>query len=256
MRTARLTTLTLVISALLLTSSTQTFNHAVHAQNSSVPQSRMYCIGYGTPIQHLYRVDNYATTPTAVDLGEIGPRLTDIAITPSGIGYAITITGLYRIDLENGKTTLIRELFNRSQNSLEAASDNRLFTWGPGDTMIRSIDLTTLAVTPLVDPKKFGTDLALAPGGIDLYGTSLDGMLIKVNLVTLAVTTIGSLGIQTNPIVGLGFASDGQLYGTRGSNTTGLAQVYKINVCTGAATLVGDIAGASQLGNGGMAMRR
>lgn len=136
------------------------------------------------------------------------------------------------------------------------ASDNRLFAWGPGDTVIRSIDLTTLTVTPLVDLKKFGADLALAPGGIDLYGTSLDGMLIKVNLVTLAVTTIGPLGIQTDAMAGLGFASDGQLYGTRGSNTTGLAQVYKINVCTGAATLVENIAGASQLGNGGMAMRR
>lgn len=80
----------------------------------------MYGIGFGVS-NHLYRVDNYATAPTAVDLGATGQRLTDIAITPSGIGYAITITGLYRIDLENGRTTLIRELFNRSQNSLEAA---------------------------------------------------------------------------------------------------------------------------------------
>lgn len=252
MRIARLVTFTIVISALLL--SPQILTPTARAQNSSNPPSRMYCIGFGVS-NRLYRVDNYNTTPTAVDLGATGVRLTDIAITPSGTGYAITTTGLYTINLENGKTRLVRELFSKSQNSLEAASDNKLFAWGFGDKWIRSIDLTTLAVTPLIDTNKFGADLALAPGGIDLYGTSLDGMLIKVNLVTLALTIIGPLGIQTNTMNGLGFASDGQLYGTRGSDTTGLAQVYKINVCTGAATLVREIAGASQFGNGGMAMR-
>lgn len=131
-----------------------------------------------------------------------------------------------------------------------------MFVWGLGDGVIRTIDLSNLAVTPLVDTKKFGADLALAPGGIDLYGATNDGMLIKVNLTTLAVTTIGSFGLTTESICGLGFASDGQLYGTRGSNTSGLAQVYKINLCTGVATLVDNIAGASRFGNGGMAMKR
>jgi hypothetical protein len=263
-RTTKLTALTVVISALLLTLSPQTLTRTTHAQNSRSPKSRMYCIGFGVS-NHLYRVDNYATTPTAVDLGTTtGAQFTDIAITPSGIGYAITTTDLYTINLENGKTTLVRKnLFNRSQNSLEAASDKRLFVWGPGDTMIRSIDLTTLAVTPLVDTKKLGADLALAPGGIDLYGATLDGRLLKVNLVTQVMTIIGALGIKTNAMAGLGFASDGQLYGTRGSNNSGLAEVYKINVCTGEATPVGTpvgapagtIAEASRLGNGGMAMR-
>lgn len=132
--------------------------------------------------------------------------------------------------------------------SLEAASDNKLFVWGLGDGVIRSIDLTNLTVTPLVDTKKFGGDLALAPGGIDLYGATNDGFLLKINLVTMAVTNIGPFGIKSESMSGLSFASDGQLYGTRGSNTTGLAQVYKINLCTGAATLVGDIAGASRFG--------
>src|SRR6185503_12512685 len=143
---------------------------------------------------------------------------------------------------------------------LEAASDNKLFVWGLGDGVIRTIDLSTdlstPTVTPLVDTKKFGADLALAPGGIDLYGATLDGFLIKVNLATLTVTTIGSFGIATESLAGLGFASDGQLYGTRGSNTSGLAQVYKVNLCTGVATLVGNIDGASRIGNGGMAMKR
>jgi hypothetical protein len=255
-RTTGFAALTVVISALMLTLSPQTLNPIARAQNSG-PKSRMYCIGFGKPNNHLYRVDNYATTtPTAVDLGATGQLLTDIAITPSGTAYAITITGLYKIDLENGKTTLIKELFDRSQNSLEAASDDRLLVWGPGDTWIRSIDLNTLKVTKLVDPGKFGADLALAPGGIDLYGTTLDGLLIKVNLTTQAVTTIGPLGIKTDFMSGLDFASDGQLYGTHGSNKTGLAEVYKINVCTGEAVKPGrTIARANQLGNGGMAMK-
>lgn len=254
MQPTRSATFAIVISALLLTLLPQALTRAVRAQQIS-PKALMYCIGFGVS-NRIYRVDNYATTPQAVDLGASGVRLTDIAITPAGTAFGITETKLFKVNLENGKTSLVAELFPHTQNSLEAASNNRLFVWGLGDGVIRSIDLTNLTVTPLVDTKKFGADLALAPGGIDLYGATNDGFLIKVNLATLAVTNIGSFGLATEPICGLGFASDGQLYGTRGSNTSGLAQVYKINLCTGAATLVGDIAGASRFGNGGMAMKR
>src|SRR6185295_6445339 len=117
-------------------------------------------IGFGVS-DRLYRVDNFATTPKAVDLGTTGVRLTDIAITPSGSAFAITTTELFKVNLENGKVSLIKELFPHSQNSLEAASDNKLFVWGLGDGVIRTIDLTNLTVTPLVDTKKFGADLAL-----------------------------------------------------------------------------------------------
>ncbi len=256
MRTTRLVIFTVVIASLLMTSLPQTLTRTARAQTSS-PQAIMYAIGFGVS-NRLYRVDNFGTTPTAFDLGATGVRLTDIAITPSGTAFAITTTELFTINLETGKVSLIKDLFAHSQNSLEAASDNRLFVWGLGDGVIRTIDLDlpSPAVKPLVDTKKFGADLALAPGGIDLYGATLDGFLIKVNLTTLAVTTIGSFGIATESLTGLGFASDGQLYGTRGSNTSGLAQVYKVNLCTGAATLVGNIAGASRFGNGGMAMKR
>ncbi len=253
-RITGLVTVTAAISALLLTVPPQTLTRTALAQTSN-PQAVMYGIGFGVS-DRLYRVDNYANTPTAVDLGRAGVRLTDLAITPSGKAFAITTTELFKVDLETGKVSLIKELFPHSQNSLEAASDNRLFVWGLGDGVIRTIDLSNLNVTSLVDTKKFGADLALAPGGIDLYGATNDGMLIKVNLTTLTVTTIGSFGLATDSICGLGFAADGQLYGTRGSNTSGLAQVYKINLCTGAATLVGDIAGAGRFGNGGMAMKR
>ena len=253
MRTTRLVTFTAVICALLVTLLPQNLTRTALAQKSS--QAIMYCIGFGVS-DRLYRVDNFATTPKAVDLGPTGVRLMDIAITPSGSAFAITTTELFKVNLENGKVSLIKELFPHSQNSLEAASDKKLFVWGLGDGVIRTIDLSTLTVTPLVDTKKFGADLALAPGGIDLYGATLDGFLIKVNLTTLVVTTIGSFGIATESLTGLGFDSDGQLYGTRGSNTSGLAQVYKVNLCTGATTLVGNIDGASQFGNGGMAMKR
>lgn len=262
MRTTRLATFTVAISTLLLTLSPPTLNRVARAQTSSDPSSRMYCTGFGVST-HLYRVDNYSNNPRAIDIGETGLRLTDIAITPNGTAYVITETNLYKINLENGKTTPVgMKRFTYSQNSLEAASDTKLFMWSPGNTWIRSMDLTNLTVTDVVDTGKYGADLALAPGGIELYGASLDGMLIKYNLVTKALTTIGSFGITTDYMSGLDFASDGQLYGTHGGNTTGLAQVYKIDVCSGKATPVGlgdkptgNIAGASQLGNGGMAMK-
>ena len=259
MRTSRLVALAAVVFTVLLTSLPQTLTRTALAQNGSL-KAVMYCIGFGVS-DRLYRVENYGTTPKAVDLGSTGVRLTDLAITPNGTAFGITVTELFKVDLQTGKVSLIKELFPHSQNSLEAASDNKLFVWGLGDGVIRTIDLSSdlSSLTPkaLVDTKKFGADLALAPGGIDLYGASLDGFLIKVNLNTLKVTTIGSFGFVSGGISGLGFADDGQLYGTRGHNTNGIAEVYKINQCTGAVTLVGQIDGAmNKFGNGGMAMKR
>ena len=262
MRTARLATFIVVISALLLNLTPLSHTRIAHAQNST-PASRMYCTGFKTST-NLYRVDNYGDTPTAVYLGSTGKVLTDIAITPSGVGYAITVNVLYRINLENGQTTLVRNLPVPSQNSL-AASEDKLFMWGFGDIKIRVIDLTKPGPPEvLVDPGRYGADLALAPGGIFLYGAALDNKLIRVNLVTKEIKVIGQMKFSTpdRPVVetgymsGLGFASDGQLYGTRGNNAGTIAEVYKIDVCTAETNpvRVPTIAGAENFGNGGMAM--
>jgi len=259
MRNARLVTFTVVISVLLSALPPQAPTPIARAQ-SVTPASRMYCIGFGKS-DHLYLVENYADAPTAVDIASTGKTLTDIAITPSGVGYAITVNVLYRINLETGQLTFVRNLPVPSQNSLEAASDDKLFTWGVGDTKIRVIDLTKPGPPEvLVDPGRLGADLALAPGGIFLYGASLDLKLIRVNLVTKEVKVVGPLPrFTTGYMSGLGFASDGQLYGTHGNNAGTVAEVYKIDACTAEATPVRikTIAGApGKFGNGGMAMRR
>lgn len=258
MRTAGLVASTVITSALLLSLSPLPHARAARAQKVT-PSSRMYCTGFGMSKNvYLYRVDNYADAPAAVEIHPTEQRLTDIAITPSGVGYAITVNALYRINLENGQTTLVRNLPVPSQNSLEAASDDRLYIWGNGDTKIRTIDLTKSGPPEvLVDPGKLGADLALAPGGIFLYGAALDGKLIKFNLVTKELKEVGTLtGITTGYISGLGFASDGQLYGTHGNNKGDIAEIYRIDECTAKTELVGRIKDAENLGNGGMAMRR
>lgn len=216
--------------------------------------AQMYCTGVNIVdgSSNLYRVDNYGTAPVAVNLGETGLYCTDMAITPSGIGYAISVNALYRIDLTNAALTLVGNLSN--QNSLEAASDTTLYTWGFNDSRILRLDTLTGAATPLVDTGFFGGgDLALASNGVDLYGTTLNNRLIRVNLNTLAVADIGSFGI-TDFMPGLDFAPDGRLFGTQGNDNISLARVYEIDTNTGAATLVGDIAGASSFGNGGMSI--
>lgn len=220
--------------------------------------AQMYATGQiiGDGSSNLYRVDNYDTAPAAVDLGETGLFLTDMAITPSGIGYAISVNALYRIDLTNAAPTLVGNLSNQnSLDSLEAASDTTLYTWGFDDSRIFSLDTLTGAAAPLVDTGFFGGgDLALAPNGVDLYGSTTTNRLIRVNLNTLAVTDIGSFGITDFIIPGLDFAPDGRLFGTQGIGGSSLARVYQIDTNTGAATLIGDIAGASSFGNGGMSI--
>ena len=67
MRTTRLLALAAVVFTVLLTLLPQNLTRTAFAQQSSL-QAIMYCIGFGVS-DRLYRVENYGTTPKAVDLG-------------------------------------------------------------------------------------------------------------------------------------------------------------------------------------------
>jgi len=226
----------------------------------------MYCSGTGAgedndKSRHIYRVESFTTTPRAVDLGPSGRRLTDIAVDPcSSRAYAIAEGEFYSVDLVKGGVTLIGTeggLFGErhpdlsSQNALEAGCDGALYVWGWRNSIIYRVDPVARTISAVVDTKhESGGGLALEPGGKWLFGTTRENLLIKVNLATKAVKVVGRLGVTGMP--GLDFTVQGQLYGTRGRDGEGFAEVYRISTSTGRATLVGRIAGAQQLGNGGM----
>jgi len=222
--------------------------------------SVMYCTGTGTDTdqsRHIYRVEQYETSPSAIDLGASGERLTDIAIDPcTARAYAITIDKLFSVDLVTGKLNLLGTLNGLTGlNSLEVACAGPLYAWGISDTRIFTIDPSTLSTQSVVDTGLHVGDLALSPDGAALFGTTLDNQLVRVDLASKTAT---SVALQNAPdrIPGLDFGSDGQLYGVLGNDFKGSATVCRIDPKTGTVASIGPIANAQHLGNGGMTILR
>lgn len=221
-------------------------------------QGVMYCTGSGTNTdqsRHIYRVEQFDTAPQAVDLGASGERLTDIAIDRcTARAYAITIDKLFSVDLASGKLHLIGPLTGLTGlNSLETTCGGLLYVWGFSDTRIFSVDPVSLSTQPVADTKHEGGDLALSPDGGVLFGTTLDNRLVRVDLAAKTATSV-ALTNAPDRIPGLDFGPDGQLYGVLGNDFKGAATVCRVDAKSGAVTIIGPVANAQQLGNGGMSI--
>jgi hypothetical protein len=97
-----------------------------------------------------------------------------------------------------------------------------------------------------------GGDLAFDLNGT-LYGGTLDGNLITINPTTDASAVVGSfIGANAPFAYGMDIDSDGVMYAGLGSDSSAVARLYTVNKTTGAATLIGDIAGGAELGLGGL----
>jgi hypothetical protein len=214
-------------------------------------RAEMFCVGsgVGTNGSTLYRVDNFATAPNRVNIADTGLILTDIATATNGNAYVIDVVSrLYQINLTNGATTF---LFNvaSSQNSLEAANNTTLYSWGFSDPTIYRIDLPSASFTPVVNTGFLGGgDLALDLNGTDLYGSTADGRLIRIDLNTLAVTNIGPPSVTPGVVTGLDFDPSGQLFATSGDNGSTAAEVYRVDKLTAATTLIGANSGVGNFG--------
>lgn len=206
---------------------------------------------------HIYRIDNFNSTPTATVLADSGTYLGDIAVHPtSGTAYAIAShTGmLHMVDLNTGDLTLVGDTGVIGLNSLEVAPNGTIYARAYDSDGLWSLDPNTGAATLLVETDfGGGSDLALAPNGTDLYATASlgDGVgtaLIRIDLNSMNVVSIGSFGQNPLLMPGLDFDSNGNLYAFAGQDNSGLAQVYHVDMATGAATLIDSIAGAQDLG--------
>ena len=94
------------------------------------------------------------------------------------------------------------------------------------DGKLGTVDVATGAVTVIGDTGQDLVDIAFDPSG-KLYGITF-GQLFSINKATAAATLIGSLGASLNSLV---FGADGTLYAANSG-------LYKIDVNTGAASLV------------------
>jgi hypothetical protein len=220
-------------------------------------EAQMYVVGSDVTSagSTLYRVDDFATVPVRVDIAVADLLFSDLAITPGGTAYVVAYPmgplgpyELHSLNLSTAASTLVMSLPD-SQNSLEAASETILYSWGFLDSRLYRIDLAAHTALPVIDFGHFGSDLALAPDGKLLYGASLDDRLLRLDLETLVVTDLGAL----NPgpglrFPGIDFDMTGTLFGITGIDASAVSAIYRIDVTDASATLLGDVSGAGSFG--------
>ena len=196
------------------------------------------------------------------DVGDVGvPDIEAIAIDPDGLDvYGADADQLGRINTDTGEFIRLTETFGTGSGSVgnitfddvdSLAFDHDSGTlWGVdargGADALFQIDPDTGAHVPdafgvgvdyvLITGTNIGTsidDIAIDPTTGVMYGSdTTNSQLITINTSTGAGTVVGSFGGSVD-LEGMGFHSDGTLYGTEGR------RVYTINTSTGAATQVG-----------------
>lgn len=203
----------------------------------------------------LYRIRDPLGLPHALKIGWAGTRLSDLAISPvTGEAYGIEGGTLFGVDLGTGLAKAIgSQAFDAFQSALEFTPDGTLYSWGYKDTRLFRVDPATGAADPVMDLKAWaGGDLA-AISDTTLYGTT--GLaLIKIDLVAGTRTVIGAhgAGLEGDLLYGLELGADGALLGLTGPAQE-TARMYRIDTQTGAASLVGAVAGVEGLGGYGLA---
>jgi hypothetical protein len=165
---------------------------------------------YGHSQTKLYRYDplNNVSTSIASFNGDTSSAF-DIAITPSGLMYAVNGSGLFYVDASNGKTTKIQadgiSAFGNI-NGLTSLSNGKLVISGNG---IAIYDIATHKLSTLVAPGGYQSsgDIIALPDGY-LYMAASNGSssdrLIQIDPNTGATRNIGSLG--HTGVYGLGYA--------------------------------------------------
>lgn len=209
----------------------------------------------------LYRIDNFDSAPTAVVIGNTGRVLSDIGINPyTGQAYGVTAPGeLFGINLNNGALTLIGTSGINGLNSLEVAPNGTIYARAFNSSFLWTLSPANGAATVLLDTGfGGGSDVALMPNTNFLYATANTGNglgtgLIRVDLGTNAVLVVGAFG-GNNAMAGLDFDLSGNLFGFRGADVSGIAEVHRISSVTASPSLIGAINGAGQLGLFGAAI--
>jgi hypothetical protein len=218
----------------------------------------LYGVGY-LPIGDgtLYRIDDYASSPTAVAIGGGNLSLAgDIAIDPTtGLGYAIQTTGsLVRVDLSTGAVVAAVAGAGANPNALTFSDDGTLYSWGgrpqsPGmDTNLYVLDKINGGGQAVLDTGYIAAgDLAYDGETGLLFGSASTGELIRIDLGAMSVTSIGFmiaaphlynvLGLEIDPL-------DGTMYALVGGTFSDAATLYTVDKTTAEITLVGDIDGA------------
>ncbi len=214
----------------------------------------------------IYQIDPVTAASTLV--GGTGlAGLQGLTTGPGNTVYGTTQTtrGLYTIDVTTATATLIGTLAPPTTNSVEGdlgydlANDviYAAFT-GPSPELVQ-IDPMTGATTELGDLLTGGTALAgtninidaMEFRGTELFAVISDGLtgadaalnddLLRIDLTTREVTSIGDLGVDL-PFGGAGMTYDAvnDVFLVVGTDSAGANPMYSVDPTTGVAAFIGD----------------
>ena len=229
---------------------------------ASQPAAQAQLFGVGSGVgdfsSNLYVVSNLTSTPSALDLGELGFQAVDVAIDPSsGRMYALDFgfsQQIHEINPATAAATPVGFIGAPFQNALDFDSHGNLYSWGNATDQVFTIDLTTGAATLVGSTGGFlsGGDLAFDLDG-RLYGATLTS-LVEIDVATGAGTLVGSFGPSS--VFGLEIDADGRMYAFEGNDNGSVADAYSVDKTTGAATFIGTIANAVNLGLYGVSFQQ
>jgi hypothetical protein len=206
---------------------------------SGCPGQELYI---NTLVGELFRIDDYATNPTAVQVG--GPLFVwDLAFHPAtGLMYSVGLatcqpgSRFYTFDA-GFNPTLVGETCAFSGGGLEFGGDGSLWTMGTSTTSktLWSVDPATGNPTAVVDmPERLAGDLAVDRAG-RVLSANLAGEIDVYDPASGSVSTLGPHGI-VDWVAGLDMDLDGTLYAV-----TETGEIHAIDTATMTTHLVGDL---------------
>ena len=176
-------------------------------------------------------------TGVFTEIGNMGQRLTGLAVGPGGVLYGSGYTGgynsptLYSVNQTNGALTVVG---NSSIGFYDLGSTTTGLFAEANNGSLYSINPNTAAAT-LIGPTVLGN--GMSTGSNTLYMTA-GSTLYTLNTTTGAATLIGSAG---SGLFGADIFEGGAIYGGSASPLA----IYTLDGTTGAGTLLADVSGTS-----------
>jgi hypothetical protein len=208
-------------------------SYIVYAHSNTV----LYMVDLDT--QQLMKVGNFNAPG--------GDVMTDLAVAPNGTIYTISNTALYTASSSDGHVTMVGSLSTCGQKgvALTTTSDGRIWM---GDLMGAICQIDISGATPVVKAPvmmKDGYALSGDMVGIDngtIFGsvykpadhsTQSNNLLVKVDVMTGAVTPVGATGFPN--LFGVAY-QEGKVFGF---THDGSGRVITIDTTTGSGTMFG-----------------
>lgn len=189
----------------------------------------------------LYRVDPSTFAVTTVGKFSTTESITDLALTPNGVLYAVSFTKIYTVNQANAVVTPIINLSGTGNDGMTFLPSGELIA-GDSNGDVTRINPATGSATKIgnygnglktagdlvavADGTMYATSAA-SPGGAD---ATSNNVLIQVNPQTGAAVPIGPTGFAN--VWGIAFSNKHVI----GFNTAG--KIIQIDVATGAGTVV------------------